>query len=219
VKRMDGDTFAELAGQPAHLRIDRRDVNRDLRVLDGAQVEEGRHQIVAVGRTAEVERRALLPALPAQRFDDKIEPCWPRSRRPLRPHERLGSRSERCTRGWPPRAFARFGCAPRLICLSVSRPNQRSTRLSQGTTGRVKWRWNRGRRRRTMLRQGAGLVDLDQRVIVTGCRRSLSLRPELQGDLSLAFDFRHEDQFVVGVRDEGGRSRRPAKVSPAQRRF
>ena len=64
VKGMDVDAVAELAGQTAHVRVDGREIDGNPRVLDRPRVEEGGHQVEAIRGAPEVERRAVLPALP-----------------------------------------------------------------------------------------------------------------------------------------------------------
>ena len=55
---------ASFARHPAHHRIDRGEVDRDVGMLDGAGIEQRHHQIDVVVRPLDVERRALLPMGP-----------------------------------------------------------------------------------------------------------------------------------------------------------
>src|SRR5262245_25095460 len=61
---LQADAFAELAGQPAHGRVDRRHRHRDLRVLDRPGVEERRRIRVAVVLADERRLGAVLPRIP-----------------------------------------------------------------------------------------------------------------------------------------------------------
>src|SRR3970282_1491011 len=64
VEGVDVQSVADLARHLGHVRVDGRDVDGDARVLDGPRVEEGRHEVEAVGLPAKIEPRARLPALP-----------------------------------------------------------------------------------------------------------------------------------------------------------
>ncbi len=80
VEGVDMEPVADLAGHLGHVRIDGRYVDGDARVLDGARVEEGRHEVEAVGLASEVERRAVLPACP-DRAERQHHLAQPRPRR------------------------------------------------------------------------------------------------------------------------------------------
>jgi hypothetical protein len=54
------DAVRHFAGDAAHDPVDRRQVDRDQRVLDRARIEQGHHQVDAVVLALDVERRAAL---------------------------------------------------------------------------------------------------------------------------------------------------------------
>jgi hypothetical protein len=61
---MRAEAVGDLAGDLAEDRVDRREVDGDLRVLDRARVEERDHQAQPIALAAEVERLARLPGAP-----------------------------------------------------------------------------------------------------------------------------------------------------------
>src|SRR5438034_3035728 len=64
VERVDVQTFADLAGHAAHVRVYDRDVDWDSWMLDRPGVEHGCHEVEAVELALEVEPGAGLPAVP-----------------------------------------------------------------------------------------------------------------------------------------------------------
>src|SRR5437867_11695433 len=64
VERVDVQTFADLPGHAAHVRVYARDVDWDSWMLDRPGVEHGCHEVEAVELALEVELGAGLPAVP-----------------------------------------------------------------------------------------------------------------------------------------------------------
>src|SRR5437867_3756269 len=64
VERVHVQAVADLAGDPAHGRIDAGDVHGHARMLDGPGVEERRHEIEAEEPTLEAQLGPVLPGLP-----------------------------------------------------------------------------------------------------------------------------------------------------------
>src|SRR6267143_5299035 len=64
VERVHVQAVADLAGHAAHRRVHARDEHGHARMLDGAGVEERRHEVEAEELALEVELRPVLPAVP-----------------------------------------------------------------------------------------------------------------------------------------------------------
>jgi hypothetical protein len=78
-RRVEGvhvEAVADFAGHARHPRIHRGHVDRNVRMLYGSRIEEGRHEVEAVGLAAEVEWDAVLPRFPdgAEGLDHLAEP-------------------------------------------------------------------------------------------------------------------------------------------------
>src|SRR5579864_8757572 len=78
---MRPQAVGDLAGNTAHIWVDRGEMNRDPWMLDRTRIEERHHETKLIVLAREVERRAILPAVPdrAERLDIFAHP-WPRSR-------------------------------------------------------------------------------------------------------------------------------------------
>ena len=57
-------SVADLARHLKHAAIYCRDVYLDVRVLDGAWIEEGRHEVEGIEFALEIQLRPVLPAIP-----------------------------------------------------------------------------------------------------------------------------------------------------------
>ena len=74
--RMGAQAVGDLAHDPAHQRIDRGQLDRNARMLDGAGIEQRHREIDVVVRALHVELGAVLPAVPdgAHRGDIFADP-------------------------------------------------------------------------------------------------------------------------------------------------
>ena len=62
--RMEPDALGHFARHPAHQRIHRRDMDRDVGMFDRPRIEQRHHQVDGVVLALDVERRAGLPVRP-----------------------------------------------------------------------------------------------------------------------------------------------------------
>jgi hypothetical protein len=61
---MRAQAVGDLADDLAHYRIDRGELDRDVRMLDGAGIEQRHHEVDVVVRSPHIELGAVLPAIP-----------------------------------------------------------------------------------------------------------------------------------------------------------
>ena len=78
--RVESNPVGHLAGHGAHPRTDRRDMDRDVGVIDRARIEERHHQAEVVVLAFELQRSSFLPAGP-HRPDRTDGVSHPRRRR------------------------------------------------------------------------------------------------------------------------------------------